>query len=61
MTNELKCNYNPEGDTCTPPIQQCEVCKRYLCEYHGSTFSHAMTCRTPEEDEKLKRKYGLIK
>jgi len=46
---------------CSGKITTCEVCKRKMCDYHGSTFSHAMTCRTPEENKKLMVKYGLIK
>ncbi len=46
---------------CRGEIKVCGCCKRKMCEYHAETFSHGMTCRTPEENEKLMREYGLIK
>ena len=53
-------SYPTSTNTCTLPIEKCEICERLLCQYHGSTFSHALTCRTPEENEELMKKYGLI-
>lgn len=44
---------------CSGKITTCPTCKRKMCEYHGDTFSHCLTCRTPEENEKLLEKYGL--
>lgn len=45
---------------CEGKIITCDVCKRKMCNWHGNTFSHAMTCRTPKENEKLLKKYGLV-
>ena len=42
---------------CTPPIIKCDVCQRLMCQYHGSTFGHSLTCRTPEENETLMKKH----
>ncbi len=48
-------------NTCTPPFYTCDVCQRRICEWHANTFSHALTCRTPEETEKGMLKCGLLK
>lgn len=48
------------SNCCTLPIERCDCCQRLMCQYHGSTFSHALTCRTPEENETLMKKYGLL-
>jgi len=38
---------------CTLPVVKCDTCERLMCQYHGSTFSHALTCRTPAENKAL--------
>ena len=53
-----------EGDNtncCTPPFETCDVCKRRICDWHGGSFSHAMTCRTPKETEDGMLACGLLK
>lgn len=66
LTKYTDCCYSQDDadpnsvNCCTLPITKCDTCERLMCQYHGSTFSHALTCRTPAENHEMMVKCGLV-